>query len=530
MFENYPMYARQVIKAAQNMSADQKARHGKVGIASVSTIMLGGIVMMASGNALAAAQIDVAMGALKTGFEDDTVSIEVESAAEPQATLLADESRPLSASTEAAVVQQVKDCISADKLVAAEAKIIDAETTEVTVTTADQIPVKVTLKKQADGTYKIDSAKAVLDAKAIKERKAAAANPMSSEVQREAHAAPLAAFDATAFETVSGIAADADEETKNSEYTEHMSVIAPDVVLTVPSGFAAQEVEQPAEESSDDAVDDIVDAAVNEAAGEDVLTEAEKAKAERSSVKQYARSWKDGAGSTISVRAENLGDAFSSMSGVDAVTKMRGYWEETSSSVATGAGQELKNPEEGYVVEVFYDKTSGLWGYWGHVAYTDGSRDIVYNRVVLIDEISDQMFTISYRNDSEVDTESKAYTLEDFKKIITARPAVAQSPVETVTENVAVINALAEGIDMTAAESAPAAESAAPAEPTLAERVYEASLAKILILPGHAKTVEVETQEAEEAKKAAAEEAKKAEANPASGQASVAVPEGQPAA
>ena len=528
MFENYPMYARQVIKAAQNMSADQKARHGKVGIASVSTLMLGGIVMMASGNALAAAQIDVAMGVLKTGFEDDSVSIEVESATEPAASLLAEEARPLSASTEAAVVQQVKDCISADKLVAAEAKIIDAETTEVTVTTADQIPVKVTLKKQTDGTYKIDSAKAVLDAKAIRERKAAAANPTSSEVQREAHAAPLTAFDESVFETVSGLEEGADDAAKDSLYTDHMSVIAPNVVLTVPAGFASQEVEQPAEQA-EDAIDDIVDAAVNEAAGEKTLTEAEKAKAERSSVKQYARSWKDGSGSTISVRAENLGDAFSSMTGLDAVTKMRGYWEETSGSVATGAGQELKNPEEGYVVEVFYDKASGMWGYWGHVVYTDGSRDIVYNRVVFIDEIADQMFTISYRNDSEVSSESKAYTLDDFKKIITARPgatAAVAPAVTDVVENIETINALADGFNMAAA---PVEET--PAEPTRVENAYEASLAKILILPGHSKTVEVEAAEAEEAKKAAEEEAKKAKANPTSEQTSVAVPAGdKPAA
>ena len=109
MFENYPTYAKQVLSAAKKMSADQKARHGKIGIASVATIALGGIVIMASGNAIAASQFDVAMSTLKDGFADDSVNIEVETEETQQTTLLAEEAKPLSASDEAAVTQQIKD-------------------------------------------------------------------------------------------------------------------------------------------------------------------------------------------------------------------------------------------------------------------------------------------------------------------------------------------------------------------------------------------------------------------------------------
>ena len=508
MFENYPTYAKQVLSAAKKMSADQKARHGKIGIASVATIALGGIVIMASGNAIAASQFDVAMSTLKDGFADDSVNIEVETEETQQTTLLAEEAKPLSASDEAAVTQQIKDCISADKVIASDAKIIDGNTTEITVTTADGIPVKITLKK-ADGTYKIDSAKAMLDANAIRERKAASANPISTDLQKEAYAAPLNEFNEDAFNTIAGVDPAASEEDKTSAYNEHVSTIAPEVMLSVPSGFSSQEVEQPAEpeqaentgEINEENVNEALDTAVEAIVGDEALSPAEKAKAERSSVKQYARSWKNGNGSTISVRAENLGEAFSGMTGIDAITKMKGYWEETSSSVANGAGQTLKNPEEGYVTENFYDVASGMWGYWGHVVYTDGSRDIVYNRVVMIDEISDQMFTISYRNDSESSEESTAYTLVDFKNLVTHAPAL-----EIAEAKEAIGDGTVETIKIA---TATAVEDKSNASASGLRKAYEDSLNSTLILPGHSKTVATEKKEAEEAAKAA-EEAKKA--------------------
>lgn len=479
MFDNYPEYLHDVLNAARNMSPARKLRSRKLIAASAASVLVAGGMMFAGNSAIAHAQVREAIASVSADISNQTVQVEVDGSADNSvAYLLSDKPNNLSATDEAAISEQIKTTITADCIANAAGKVKDDETIEVDIFTAENVPVTVTIKK-TDSGYAIEKVIAKLDAATADEKKKQVSNAISTSAQKEVNALDLGGF-AEQFAEASGLAVDADETTRAAAYDSSMKVLADELVMAVPSGYELQESDMPsAVSASEDASSGEVGSNADKKAQGAGDKPAEKLAAD--SVKPYSFSYKDGSGSSLSVRAENLGAAFTMMNGPDGANKMMGYWQETANNVAAGASQYLKDETVGFDAKLFYDKQSGMWGYFGHVEFTDGTRDVVYNRVVFVDELADQMITVSYRHDCAADAAS-AMSLDEFKKLFMHAPQVMQDDVFGSISNTAVRSDDQAAID-----------------------AYNAKLREIQILPGQ--TMTEPEREAAEAAKVAAENA-----------------------
>lgn len=452
MFENYGQYARDVLAAARHMTPKGEVKMSKMIAGTSAAILVCGAALATGNAAFAHAEVQAAIESVAPSLEEQSIEVRVDDPSDTSmAAMLSDAPNNLSAKDEAAIASQIKSAITPETLAAASGSFNADGLLEIEMTTSDDIPVTVQVKKDSEGNYSIEKIIAKLDAQQAQNKKQEVSSAITNEDQKKAHALDLGAF-AENFATTAGLAEEADDEAKQAAYDGQLTVLADQLVLALPQGYELQD-------EGADIPDDPIPMS-----GADGKVPDEKAAADR--VEPYARAYKDGAGSILSVRSENLGAAFKSMNGLDGANKMKDYWSETATSVSTGANQTLKG-EDGFVAEVFYDEKSGMWGYFGHVEFTDGTRDVVYNRVVFVDELADQLITVSYRHDCQADAGS-AMVLDDFKKMVMHAPD--------------------EAIDAAAYKS-------------YADKLYQ-----IQILPGHDMTEPARLALEEEQRKAAEEE------------------------
>lgn len=476
MFENYPEYFHDVVTAAKNMPQRKKILTRKYMTACAASLLIAGGLGFAGNTAVANAQVREALDCVSADITNQTVLVQVEDSGDnSMAYLLSDRANNLSATDEAAISEQIKTSITDDSLAQAAGKVHDDGTIQVEIFTEDGVPVTVTIKKTDEG-YSIDSIIAKLDQATADEKKKQISNAISTDAQKKANAYDLGSFEAS-FASIAGIEADASDDDKRGAYDSNMQVLADELLMALPKGYSSQETE-------------LVETGVDETAQATAEKPEEKLRAD--SVKPYALSFKDNNGSTISVRCENLGVAFTSMNGPDGANKMMGYWQETANNVAAGAGQSMKNPDQGFEAKLFYDEKSGMWGYFGHVEFTDGSRDVIYNRVVFVDELADQMITVSYRHDSVADANS-AMSFDYFKSLFMHAPIKEDISAFAFSGNV-----VEDQEDENAAKPAKVDQIALDA--------YKSKLRQIQILPGQTMT-EPEREVAEAARIAAEEEA-----------------------
>lgn len=407
MFDNYGQYAKDIIDAARHMTPKGGIKMSKM-IAGTSAALIACGGALAMGNtAFAHAEMQAAIESVVPALDDQTIEVRVDDPSDTSmAAMLSDAPNNLTAKDEAAIAGQIKSAITPETLANAAGSFNADGVLELEMTTSDNIPVIVQVKKDDTGNYAIEKIVAVLDAQQAKDKKQEVSSVITNDDQKTANAHPLGSF-ADNFAAVTGLDENASDEDRQSVYDNHMLVLADNLIMGVPAGYSLQDDGTPMPEDpipmTDGNTQDVPEA---------------KASADR--IEPYAYSYKNDTGSIFSIRSENLGIAFKSMNGLDGVNKMKDYWAETATSVSTGANQTLKT-EDGFSTEVFYDSESGMWGYFGHVEFTDGTRDVIYNRVVFVDELADQLITVSYRHDCQVDVGS-AMSFDDFKKMIMHAP------------------------------------------------------------------------------------------------------------
>lgn len=457
LFENYRQYAKDVVDAAHHMTAQGEVRMSKLLVGTAASVLVCGGAFSADTATLAHAEVKQAIESVSGELDSQPVEVQVEDENDTSvAALLNDRPNNLSAKDEAAIAESVRGSITAEALTNAAGKFDADGMLEVEISTEDDIPVLIKIKKTDDGGYAIEKIVAKLDSTTAEAKKAEVTSPITTTQQREASKYSLSAFK-DVFNAIAGIPEDADEATRAAAYASNMTVLADNLLMTVPAGYAPQD-------AADIIADDAVPMAVAPENAPDEKKQADK-------VSPYLRTYKNDASSSISVRSENLGSAFTSINGLECANKLTGYWSETAANVATGANQHLKNEEEGFATQVFYDPESGMWGYFGHVVFTDDTRDVIYNRVVFVDELADQMITVSYRHDCASGADS-AMTLDDFKKMFCHAPVSPD-------------------------------EQGAGGDDSVAIETYRALLREIQVLPGQTLTEPAR----EAAEKAAAEEA-----------------------
>lgn len=406
MFENYGQYAKDIIYAARHMTAKSEVKLSKMVAGTSAALLVCGCALSAGNAAFAHAEMQAAIESVAPAIDETAVEVHVDDPSDTSmASMLSDEPNNLSAKDEAAIAGQIKSAITPEALAAANGSFNADGLLELEIATSDNIPVVVQVKKNDDGGYTIEKIIAKLDAQQAQNKKQEVSSAITNADQKAAYEIDLGAFNDN-FASVVGLAEDSSDEDKTSAYNNQMTVLADNLVLALPSGYAVQDEGTP-----------IPDNPIPMTNGKDKEPD-EKAAADK--VEPYSYSYKNDAGSILSVRSENLGTAFKSMNGLDGANKMKDYWAETATSVSTGANQTLKT-EEGFFTETFYDEESGMWGYFGHVEFTDGTRDVIYNRIVFVDELADQLITISYRHDCQCDA-GTAMPLDDFKKMFMHAP------------------------------------------------------------------------------------------------------------
>ena len=139
--------------------------------------------------------------------------------------------------------------------------------------------------------------------------------------------------------------------------------------------------------------------------------------------------YKNEAGSTISIRIEPLNTVDTTPTNdIDLVTQLMDTWNKTTESIGLSANQTIKDPAAGFKSNIFYDKTSELWGYRSEVLMTDGTRDITRMRIGFIDQKANNVITVSYRNDVTIPAEGEntsdnvSMTMDDFWKLFVGMP------------------------------------------------------------------------------------------------------------
>lgn len=497
MFDNYGQYAKDILAAAKSMTPKAEVNIKKMAAGGAAAVLACGLSIAGGSAAFAHAEVQSAIESVSAEITEKPVEVVVDDPSDTSvAALLSDSPNNLSAKDEAAISEQIKCSITPEAIAAASGSFNSEGLLEIEIKTSDDIPVTVQVKKNDDGSYSVEKVIAKLDAAQAETKKQEVSSSITSDDQKKAHAQELTDFD-DAFDTVTGISENATDEERASAYDAQMLVLADNLVMALPSGYTQQESDA---EIPDDPIP------MTSGTGADVPEEKLKA----DSVEPYAWSYKGGEGSLLSIRSENLGAAFTSMNGLDGVNKMKGYWTETATSISEGASQTLKNEENGFSTEVFYDAESGMWGYFGHVEFTDGTRDVVYNRVVFVDELADQLITVSYRHDCAADAGS-AMSLEDFKKCIMHAPVAGTSVGEGVVDGDAGAGdvEVAEGIlgggvlaSGDGADDKVGDKKEQKKSHELAVKAYNDKLYQIQILPG---------QDMTEPKRIAAEETAKAD-------------------
>lgn len=434
IFENYPIYIRQIKQASIAVHPDIKSHIKTILTCAVIGLIISVLTFNTFSSELAHAQITRAITSVDISADNIQVKLETNESDLSTASLLTDKSTNLSPTDAAKISSQIKACLTNDLLTNAKGNIIDDKTFEALITLEDGIPVKVIIKKLDDGSYVIQSVIAHIDPTQMLNKKQEINNPITTQSQKEAFAHPLNNWNIDNLYTLFKIDSNATEEDRASALKKGMSVISNNIVMIIPQDFTeqAEEKTQTSDKDKNDATDNTdtnsnnnTDATnsninVNTNTNSNINTNDNKNKSDSNistdndpslqydRITPYIRSYKSKDGSTLSVRAEQLGSAFTSMNGLDVTNKMLEYWQDTATNVAEGAGQKIN--DENYITEVFYDEQSDMWGYWGRVIFTDEGRNITYNRCVLINEHTKQMITISYRNDSKTKSNANSET------------------------------------------------------------------------------------------------------------------------
>lgn len=424
MASNYSQYAKEIQAAAKRMHPDKRRGRLKVTFCIVISIIVSIILFTGVNAHITNAQISQALQEVSTSIENTPIEVKVNDADENLSTLLSDRENGLSVSEEAKISEQIKTSLTPELIKTAKGIKNSDGLLEAHIVLEDGTPVIITIKhNEKDNTYSILSIVAELNKEKVEKRKKEANSPISTQEQKDkyASASTIKDWNEDDFIEMTGI------EDLNQEDNEAVTaavkpikVLAEDLVMVVPSKYKEQNIEQP----DDDA---------HKSAKEDKDKTDEELNA--NSIKIYNRSYKNDTGSSILVRAENLGSAFANMNGKSAAEKTMEYWIDTNKTVAEGAGQTLKDETVGYQTELFYDVASEMWGYWGRVELTDGTRDIVYNRVVFIDELADQMITVSYRHDSAAGAGGDR-PLQEFKEMFMHAPSEIISEKSDSNDNV----------------------------------------------------------------------------------------------
>lgn len=521
MFENYGQYARDVIDAAKSMSYERAVWFVKVVAGSITAVIACTFAAVCGSQALAYAEMESAIESVGETISGQAIEVQVcaDNDDMSPAALLTD-GDGLTESDEAVISEQIKSAITPEALSEASATM-DGETLEIEVD-AGGVPVTVRMSRGEDGTYEIEQVVATIDPDQAAEKRDELSRPITNDDQKAQYASPLFDFEEVYILPDGDKSNNMGDDEKRAAYEQGFEVLTDGVVLRIPEDWEKNDDDNSdstaAGDSNNEANTDESASIVEDTMVQDGNQNPEKETSDR--VKPYAFSYRttnDETGSTsLSVRAEDLGAAFTAMNGLDGTQKMLDYWVETAKSVAEGAKQEVKKDTD-YQTEIFYDEKSGMWGYFGRVELTDGTRDVVYNKAVLVDELADQTITVSYRHDSAAGA-GDSLDFETFKTLICHSPknpaevsslpgngamvpttGVLPEPMAKITEqsdNSAPDNIASNGagIDVAISENSSNSPSAGIAsgeqiEPDpIAYEVYLEKLRQIRILPGQSMT------------------------------------------
>lgn len=402
MFENYPEYMEQILDAAAVASPRRKRYLHIIAASTVLSIICLGFVPGIVMNQISRYQVSDAISAVSGDLQSAPMDVQVGDSQDTGNTIMSTAikatggvvqdsgaSSNISDAERNDIIQKARAGLTDDAISSAKGVKVDDDTYEITIKTSNGYPVKVTVKK-SNGSYSIDSVVIQVAENQVGGGSSADvdSNKLSTDEQKASAANPLYDYDNAYVTNITGVS-DA------SSLSGRFLPLGSNVLLVVPSGYSSQDAQQP------EAKENLSGSAQN-------------------IVKPNATSWVSSDGkSMITTRVENLGEAFASMNGETSVSKMSEYWEETTSSIASGAGQSPTG--DGYAVSVFYDSASDVWGYWANVKMAGDSRTTVYNRCVLISETTKQMASVTYRYDASTD-DGGGMSLDDFKKLVMHAP------------------------------------------------------------------------------------------------------------
>lgn len=394
MFENYPSYGKEIAEAFKHMAPQKKGRLALYGACGIGAVVIAASVIGGADHTIVQAEKQIATGAVSNVLADggDDVRIDiVENEATPIATLFNDAQQQPSISSASETDALVKSAITDDALEKAAVKIVDDSTTELIIDTSEGITITATVRKMEDGTAKVVKMEASLRNPDTGANTKDALKGAQITEQQASHALELSKRTPDEIVSMLGYEKSTSESDVVSGIDKRIIALNQHVLFSLPDGFSAQE--RDSEQSSGSS-------SSSDATNENATSNENAASSDKDPVlglTEQTRTWKTSSGGILSVRSENLDSSMKSSNGKEIAEKMIQYWKETSSAVATGAGQSIA--DTGYITQVFYEPSSGLWGYRGQVEFSDDARTVNYRRVVFIDENNDTLVSLSYRQD-----------------------------------------------------------------------------------------------------------------------------------
>lgn len=457
MFSNYSAYRREIKDAIASLPSERRGRLRRAGtasatsVASIALIAALGIVAGSGAAKMSAIQTVSASAIAPEQIElvvdnGNITSPQLASSAVANQSIVDEEAAKL---TTQAILEQFSNIDPSRATV----KVIDGKT-HLMFDMENGTRVDAVIATAEDGSRYIESITANLTEDQLlseSDKDALDAERMENPDNVEPFVRQIPAYDADAVLNASGIdTAEMSDDEKRAKVSERVIAIDGDVLMALPDGFALEgeeaigddadasgsesgdggaSAQQEPEASAESSADSAGDAQAQEGNAAETTTDGMQEEVddadgeEAAKAKETLRTYRSGAGTTMTVRIEDTPESISGMGGYVVANKMLGYWKETVFSISESSGQTPKNAEAPFEEELFYIDGIGKWGYRARVAYTDGTRDVVYNRVVVVDEKTGQMSTVSYRHDGAVDDAEGIIGYEDFKALFFAAPA-----------------------------------------------------------------------------------------------------------
>ena len=436
MFQNYPEYAREVAQAFKHAPRNTKIRYYRRFVAFGAAVILAIAAFQVAGIAKAETLKQESLAVLASqGLSPDNVTVSNELVDDK--TIRADAADDV----RAAFTGQLNDRLQWAELDKNAVKVVDDNTTQVTIEMESGAVATVTLEKGDGGELSVTKADVAVtpqiqtdsaDDGELKEKQVADEDIETAKSEFKRNIAKLDVSDICKALDVKqnddgSYALDSDDAKDIAG--KRIVALSGNMMALIPSGYTLQDVPEASDKPADD--EKASDGSEGQGKQDGEPSESASAKTDGEFEKPAIDSteiYQNELGDTITVKISSLNMNTSKKTGQDVAEVLMGAWVEATDSIISTSSQQYANDASKYEKEIFYLEDCGLWGYRASTKSHDDTRNITHIRFGFVDMENGVAVTVTYRGDRQIkqaaDSAQKAPAMspDEFNKLFSQAP------------------------------------------------------------------------------------------------------------